>query len=493
MIGKKARSEPAFHYFDMGDLVPEDHMLKLIDKHIDFSFIRPMVEHLYSARGRTSVDPEIMVRMMLVGYLFGIESERRLCQDVAMHIGYRWFCKLSMEDAVPNHSTFSKNRRGRFNGNGLWEGIFDEVVRQCITAGLVRGKHVTVDGTLVQADASLNSMEPIVVGMDARDYLKKLDAANASEKKRKEDDGMNGEYTGKGEKMSNATHRSATDPDSRIARKKLCSEAKLSYQVGVVMDNASRVILDAAVTNRCGRAGEAELALGGLDRMKWKHKLKAKTVGADKGYATGEFIRQVYQRGATPHVPVWDTRAERERDIFAADKFTYDRGGDCYICPQGILLNHKRNNLNQRVYRASQKDCGACPLKPQCTRDKSRSLSFHMDIEYIEKAKNEKSTSSYRISQRNRKKVEELFGESKEQMGMRRMNLRGLVMVAEQIFMTSAAQNIKRLVKFLGKRPRKPQQTAQMTPEKAIECSNYGLFPGFGRSLIIFQFVFSTL
>ncbi len=474
MIGKNEETEDMFHYFRMHELVPDNHILKLIDRHVDLSFVRDRVRHLYSDRGRPSVDPEMMVKMLLIGYLFGITSERRLCGEVAMHVGYRWFCGLNMGDAVPDHSTFSKNRHGRFSGSGLWEEIFDEIMHRCIEAGLVRGDHVTADGTLVDADASISSMEPVVVEMRPREYLEKLKEKNPL----KDDDpdgGRPGEFKNKGKKISNATHRSTTDPDANIARKSRYSDTKLRYQVGYIMDNTSRVILDADVSGRCGRGAEMEQALAGLNRIKWKYKLAPDTLGADKGYAAGHFIRDTFENGVTPHVPVWDTRREHDAGIYTIEQFTYGEETDTYTCPEGKTLKYHRKHHEQHTWRAREKDCRDCPAKTQCTRGKSRSLSRHAHYEYIEKAKAEMKTRSYKLSQKNRKKIEELFGEAKELMGFRRMKFRGRATVKEQVLMTAVAQNIKRLVKHLAKPTPKPAGAMRKIPETTERQRKTGL------------------
>jgi transposase len=465
MIGKKDEREEIFHYFRMRDLVPDDHILKLIDKHVDFSFIREKVKHLYSETGRPSVDPELMVRMLLVGYLFGIKSERRLCEEVGMHVGYRWFVGLNMGGKVPDHSTFSKNRHGRFEGSGIWEEIFDEIVRRCIDAGLVRGGHVTADGTLVNADAAMTGMQPIVVEMKPGEYLAKLDEENREKKNDNTDGGRDDEYRNKGKELSNETHRSPVDPDARIARKGKNSDTKLRYQVGYMMDNVSRVILDASVSGLCGRGVEMELALAGLEKIKWKFKLRPGTIGADKGYAAGQFIRDAYEAGITPHVPVWDTRREHDTGIYPIERFTFDEANNRFLCPEGKALNYHGKNHKQIIWRASTKDCGSCTAKAQCTKDRSRSVSFHTHHEYIAAARKEMKTRGYKLSQRKRKKIEELFGEAKELMGFRRMKLRRLKFVIEQVLLTAAAQNIKRLVKHLEKHAPKPAQQAKLLTE----------------------------
>jgi len=183
LLGENRRSEAMFYYVRMEEMVPENHLLRLVDKHIDLNFIRDKVKHLYSHTGRPSIDPEVLLRMLLIGYLYGITSERRLCEELKMHIGYRWFVGLNLEDKVPDHSTFSKNRHERFTENNIFQKIFDEIVNQCIAKGILTGKHLTVDSTHIRANASFRSMEPIVVEMKAKEYIEKLENENPVEDK----------------------------------------------------------------------------------------------------------------------------------------------------------------------------------------------------------------------------------------------------------------------------------------------------------------------
>jgi transposase len=166
MMGKKTKQSYLFYHINMKEMIPDNHILILIDKYIDFSFIREKTKHLYSYTGRPSIDPEVLIKMLLVGYIFGITSERKLCEEVNMHMGYRWFVGLNLQDKVPDHSTFSKNRHERFKESGIFQDIFDEIVRRCIDMGLIDGTHISVDGTLVKANASIDSMEPIVIRMN---------------------------------------------------------------------------------------------------------------------------------------------------------------------------------------------------------------------------------------------------------------------------------------------------------------------------------------
>jgi transposase len=452
VIGEKKKEEKLFYYLRAEDLIPEAHILRLIDHYVDFSFIRPKLEHLYSHTGRPSVDPDVMMRMLLVGYLFGITSERRLCDEVGMHVGYRWFVGLALDDKVPDHSTFSKNRHGRFKESGIYQQIFDQIGLQCVEKGLVSGKHLTVDSTLVKANASFKTMEPIVVSLKPGEYIDKVERENSIVEEQHDNDEPwepKGDYPQKGEQVSNKTHRSKVDPDSRIARKGNFSETFLGYGVSYLMDNKSRVIVGAD-QNLPNRNADAVTAIKLVSRIKWAYKLKPRTLGGDKGYATGEFVHWLSEQEVIPHVPIMNHRGRTEKGIYPIEQFHYDAEKDQFMCPQGKRLRywgiHKHSR--QHVYRASLSDC---PVKEQCTRATYRSVSYHIYESDLAQARKLTQTSAYRISQIMRKRVEELFGEAKECMGLRRMKFREALFVREQVLLTAMAQNVKRMVRLLSR------------------------------------------
>lgn len=480
MIGEKSKEERLFYYLKPEQLIPEDHILRLIERHVDFFFIRAKVKHLYSHTGRPSVDPEVMMRMLLVGYLFGITSERRLCDEVQMHLGYRWFVGLSLEDRVPDHSTFSKNRHGRFKESGLYQEMFDEIVSQCMDKGLVSGKHLTVDSTLVKANASFRTMEPIVVGLRPKEYIDQIERENPTDREEKDPEGgepwePEGDFPHKGGKVSNLTHRSKVDPDSRLTRKSNFSETYLGHSASYLMDNKSRVILGAGQNFPNVRA-DAQTALALIERIRWVYKLRPKTLGADKGYATGEFVhRLLREERVFPHIPIMDTRGQHDRGIYPLEYFRYDPEQDRFLCPQGKGLRYwgVHRHSKQHVYRASPKDCGICPVKKECTRSTYRSLSYHIYEPSLEVARRLTKTSGYRVSQRMRKRVEELFGEAKELMGLRRAKFRRALHVQEQVLLTATAQNIKRMVKLLsGRGPRRESWVMSMDKNRIFESVN---------------------
>jgi transposase len=178
MMGQHDRSEALFYYFRLEDQVPETHLLRLIEKHISFGFVRERLKASYSDTGRPSIDPELLLRILLIGYLYGITSERKLVEELRMHLAWRWFTGLGFDQEIPHHSTFSKNRHGRFQESKLFEELFEQIVRQCVEVGLVQGQHLSVDGSFVEANASKESRIPreqlaeaAQVNQTARQYL----------------------------------------------------------------------------------------------------------------------------------------------------------------------------------------------------------------------------------------------------------------------------------------------------------------------------------
>ena len=216
MMGQQPRTDSLFYYFRLEDQIPDDHLLKRLDRFIDFGFVRERLRDTYSATGRPSIDSEVLLRLLLVGYLYGITSERRLMEEVRMHLAYRWFSRLGFEREIPGHSTFSKNRHGRFRGAGVFLEVFEEIVRRCLEAGLVEGKRLTVDGTVVTANASpQRGTEPerlnevAKVSRTVRDYLADLARENpVSEDKEKP-----------AARSVAARYVSTTDPDACWASK----------------------------------------------------------------------------------------------------------------------------------------------------------------------------------------------------------------------------------------------------------------------------------
>ena len=397
-------------------------------------------QDLYSHTGRPSVDPEVLIRMMIIGYLYGITSERRLCEEVQLNLAYRWFCGFNLEDKVPDHSTFSKNRHGRFSETGLFRELFLSIVKQAQGHGLVKGQHLTVDATSVQANASLESLEEIVIRFGAEEYLEKMEEENT-----KEDDDQPA-LRNQGRKLSNQTHRSKTDPDAQMYRKNF-EKLRLTYSENILMDNSSRVIVDVEVTDP-NTHEEGQSAARMLQRSRFVLGITPQTLGGDKAYGYGSVVRSICEAGTTPHVAHPQQKGPHLEGIFNKDEFLYDEENDKLICPAGKRLwrrtVHKRNR--QIEYVASKADCKRCGLKAQCTKAPNRVVHRHLDKAYLDYAAEQRPKVGYRVSQRYRKKGEMLFGEAKEFMGLRRARRRGHDNVSEQCLITATVQNIMRIV-----------------------------------------------
>src|SRR6201986_4166088 len=228
MMGQHDRSEALFYYFRLEDQIPETHLLRLIEKHISFAFVWEKLKASYSDTGRPSIDPELLLRILLIGYLYGITSERKLVEELRMHLAWRWFTGLSFDQEIPHHSTFSKNRHGRFQESTVFEQLFEEVVAQCLAVGLVRGDKLSVDGTFVEANASKESRIPreqlaeaAEVNRTVREWLTELEAQNPAE-----------EPTHSQDKVS------TTDPDSTYATKG-GPHGRMGYYNNYLVDNHS--------------------------------------------------------------------------------------------------------------------------------------------------------------------------------------------------------------------------------------------------------------
>jgi transposase len=452
MRGRRDGQLTLYSCVRLEEMVPHDHILWRLDRAIDFSFIDRLTEPLYSHTGRPSVDPQVLVRMMIIGYLFGITSERRLCQELHLNLAYRWFCGLSLEDKVPDHSTFSKNRHGRFANTTLFRDLFYEVVRQAAKHGLISGQHFSVDATTVQAAASLESLEPIVVSLSPEQYVEQLDQPPPPKQPATADDSA--DRPSPPPPLSNDTHRSRTDPDARLLARPF-QKTQLAYSANVLMDNRHRVIVDVEVTEP-NLHEEGQVAGVLLERSQLRLGVAAQTVAGDKAYGYGAAVRCLWEAGVAPHVPSPLKGQWNAEGIFGKEQFRYDRERDELICPAGRRLHkrteHTRNR--QSEYAARVKDCRACPLKAQCTRTRYRVAHRHWDQDYLNRAEALRQSAAYRISQRCRKKIEHLFAEAKEQMGLRRARRHGWHNVTEQCLLTALVQNLKRIVAMVGPLPK---------------------------------------
>jgi transposase len=458
MMGPRQKAQAALFYeFSLEDQVPQDHLLRSIDRFVDLSSIRAHLADFYSHTGRPSVDPELLIRMLLVGYCFGIRSERRLCEEVHLNLAYRWFCGLDLTDRIPDHSTFSKNRHGRFRESGLLRHLFETTVARCIAEGLVSGQRMAVDASLIEADANkqnstpkeewdASQIDPDDAPRAVREYLDTLDEAAfgaASEVQPK--------FT------------SHSDPASQwtAARK---GPAFFSYSDNYLIDTDHGVIVDVEAT-RSIRQAEVGSTKTMLDRAKARFDLHPERLIADTAYGTGPMLGWLVNRKIAPHIPVFDKSGRADGTWTRAD-FEWDAENDQYICPEGHALKQFRRNYSDpnrgpsgkgvAKYRGLKLTCQACPSKPRCCPNmdfRSITREEHEDARQV--ARDIAKTRQYEISMKLRKKVEMLFAHLKRILGLGRLRLRGPCGANDEFLLAATAQNLRKLAKIFPA----PQQT----------------------------------
>lgn len=436
MLGRNESEPMLFQMVDLEALVPANHRLRKIDRVLDLGFVRETVADCYSAaNGRPGVDPELAVRMMLLGELYDL-SDRELCDEIAMHAGMRWFCRLNFHDPVPDHSTLSRLRNERWASSGLWDRLRDEVIRQCCDAGLVSGRHLSVDGTEVEADASMKSLRlrgP--VGTDDEDP--------PPEPPERGEPKPQGDWKGRGERYSNETHRSATDEDARLFRKGDKRGARLSYLAHDLIDTKSRVILRRQATLAMGTA-ERDAALDMLDEVLDRQDALGlpatpQVLTGDAGYGATAFVSALLERDIEPHVPLLSSE-ELE-----------------------VVPTWKRRTLNLARHR-----------------DRARKVR---EAEARNRVRELHRSRGYAISRQLRIRSEHLFAEAKCMHGLRRARRRGLQKVQVQMDLSSTVQNLKRLVSFMGRSGRGAAQAASLGVKSAQNRPFCGALLIIGRAL----------
>src|SRR6202043_23092 len=355
MMGEHSGNQDRLFYsFNLDEHVPADHLLRGIDRFLDLADLRQHLASFYSHTGRPSVDPELMVRMLLVGYCFGIRSERRLCEEVHLNLAYRWFCRLGLDGGVPDHSTFSKNRHGRFRESDLLRRLFETILRRCIDQGLVGGEGFAVDASLIRADANRQNgvegekgLPPEATGRAVEEYLAVLD------------DAAFGAATDVVPKFL-----SPADPAARWTGAH-GGQAFFAYSTNYLIDADNAIIVDVEATTAI-RQAEVLAAKHMIERsMERFGQYPARLIG-DSAYGSAEMLGWlVYEHGIEPHVTVFD-KSTRQDGTFSRDDFTYDHNGDVYSCPAGKMLTTTGSRVNDGAtlrYRASKYDCEACRLK----------------------------------------------------------------------------------------------------------------------------------
>ena len=448
MMGSNDNLQDQFFYsFNLDELVPQDHLLRSIDRYLDLSDLRQHLAPYYSHTGRPSVDPELMIRMLLIGYCLGIRSERRLCEEVKLNMAYRWFCRLSIEDKVPDHSTFSKNRHGRFREAEAFRFVFEKVLQRCINAGLVGGEGFAVDASVVKADASRQrhheEEDDWGGGPAIREYL----------------DGLEEDDTRPVAPPKKVSH---SDPQARWTAAP-GGPAFYAYSTNYLIDTEAGIVVDVEATP-AHRTLEVQSTKTMIERVEDRFTIKVGKLIGDTAYGSAEMLGwMVNEKAIEPHVPVWE-KGERTDGTFSRSDFDFDEQADHYTCPNGKQLVRYRRPFKQPRsgigkdqtirYRAEQRDCKACAYKERCCPNTGRRTvprSIHESARDVARAVSK--TEDYRRTRRQRKQVEMLFAHMKRILKMDRLRLRGLSGAQDEFLLTATAQNLRRMAKYLGTDP----------------------------------------
>lgn len=438
-----------FYEFRLDERVPSDHLLRRIDVFAAAALAdlhHELADH-YSHTGRPSVDPELLVRMLIVGYCYGIRSERRLCEEVADRLTFRWFCRLDLDDKVPDHSTFSMNRHGRFRDSDVLRHIFERVVLACIAADLVGGEGFAVDASLIEADANKGRSIP------GAEWSKARDPATASHAVKEYlatlDDAAFGAAT---EVMPKFV--SPSDPAAQWTGA-MKSAAFFAYADNYLIDVKAGIILDVEAS-RAIRQAEVGAARTMIERTELRFGLKPKLLAADTAYGSAPMLNWlVEEKGIAPHIPVIDKSA-REDGSFSRADFRYDEDEDVYVCPANKLLRTSGTIVNdeQRLYRGVTADCRSCPLKPRCCpKEPMRKIPRSIYEAARDVARSLFGTDAYVQSRRDRKKVEMQFAHLKRILRLDRLRLRGPRGARDEFLLAATAQNLRKLAKLLIRPP----------------------------------------
>jgi transposase len=452
MMGRSSQDQvQLFYSFNLEEVVPDDHLVRAIARVLDLSWVRAELAPHYSQTGRPSIDPVLMIRMLIVGYVFAIRSERALCREVQLNLAYRWFCGLGIEDKIPDHSAFCRARNERFRDSDIFRRMFERVVGACIAAGLVGGEGFAVDASFIQADANKHrsipgaewnkGINPEQARRAVKEYLATLDdlAYGAA---------------------SDVTPKfvSPSDPAAQWTGA-LRNAAFFAYADNYLIDVKFGIIMDVEAS-RAIRQAEVGASQTMIERTEACFGIKPEWLAADTAYGSASNLDWlVNKQGIAPHVPVID-KSKRDDGTFSREDFIYDEVRDVYICPAGKTMTTTGHVSTDHAlrYLVSVPECRACPLKAKCCPNMpARRIVRDVNEAARDVARALAKTEAFAQSRRDRKKVEMLFAHLKRILRLGRLRLRGPSGAQFEFTLAAIAQNLRRLAKLV---PRPPPVTS---------------------------------
>jgi transposase len=436
-----------FYSFCLEEVVPDDHLVRGIAAVLDLSWVHAELAPYYPKIGRPSIDPVLMIRMLVIGYVFGIRSERLLCREVKVNMAYRWFCGLSIEDKIPDHSAFSRARNERFRDNDIFRRVFERVVEACIAAGFVGGEGFAVDASLIVADANKQrsipgkewdkDRDPETASRAVKEYLATLDDAAF---------GAASDVTPK--------FVSPSDPAAQWTGA-MRGPAFFAYADNYLIDVKFGIIMDVEAS-RAIRQAEVGAAKTMIDRTEECFDIKPERLAADTAYGSAANLNWlVNDKKIAPHIPVID-KSKREDGTFSREDFTFYKEGNVYICPafKALTTTGKVMNDDQLLYRASKPNCDACSFKMRCCpKEPARKILRSIYEEARDVARALAKTKAFEQSCRERKRIEMLFAHLKRILRLGRLRLRGPRGAQFEFTLAAIAQNLRRLAKLMARPP----------------------------------------
>ena len=448
MMGRLNRDQgQLFYSFCLDDVVPSDHRAREIAEVLDLSWVHGELASYYSNLGRPSFDPVLMIRMLILGYVFAIRSERQLCREVQVNLAYRWFCGLSIEDKIPDHSAFSRARNERFRDSDIFRRVFERVVEAWIAAGLVGGEGFAVDASLIAADANKQRSIP------GKDWDKKRDAETASRAVKEYlatlDDAAFGAASDVVPKFV-----SPSDPAAQWTGA-MRGPAFFAYADNYLIDVKFGIIMDVEAS-RAIRQAEVGAAKTMIERTEARFGIKPKRLAADTAYGSAANLNWVVNdKKIAPHIPVID-KSKREDGTFSREDFTFHKEGNVYICPAFNILTTTGKVMNGEMlaYRASVPNCAACAFKSRCCpKEPARKILRSIYEEARDVARALAKTEAFEQSCRDRKRVEMLFAHLKRILRLGRLRLRGPRAAQFEFTLAAIAQNLRRLARLMARPP----------------------------------------
>lgn len=443
---RKTQQQNEYEIVLLDELVPQDHLLRKIDAAVDFSFIHDICKDLYSPdNGRPAIEPELLFKMLLLGYLYDIKSEVKIAQAVNENIAFKWFLGLKLTEKGPDHATISINRVRRFKDNNIAEQIFDEILHQCIAKGLVGGEILYTDSTHIKAKANKHKKALVTVKETPREYMEELDEQIDLDRKAlgkepfDKDDNDPPEGSGTTSRMV-----STTDPESGQQTR----DGKPSgfyYSEHRTVDSKNNVIVNVHVEP--ANINDITPVPTILKEILFRLGKLPKYMGFDAGYHSA-WIAHLLEKSRIQGV-IGYRRHTHQKEVFGKYRFRYDAEFDAYTCPEGKHLYWRTTNREGfREYWSNGKECVNCPRRSECISEKAkrRLVTRHVwqdaldDVIWFTKTLNGQRIYSWR-----KETIERSFAEAKENHGLRFARMLGIQNMREQCFLTAAVQNIKRL------------------------------------------------